>query len=114
MTIEEKLNEIEERANKATEGPWFEQVPADCVLSNRNQYICYPPNRRFLREPENKEIDSWNATFIAKARTDIPKLLAALREALEECDFCSCGSADDDKDFKDKIQSILEGKNETA
>lgn len=93
MTSEE-LKAIEERCEKATEGPWegvidiggsddddrdFPAIVSDCA----NKYIA--------RTWEKLE-DCPDAQFIAAARQDIPLLCAALRKALSlinrSCNNC--------------------------
>lgn len=79
---EERLKEIEARANAATVGPWEEvgengefwmysgfEGPNECVVladTGRNQFRC------------QEDVD-----FIAHSRQDIPDLCAALRAARE-------------------------------
>jgi hypothetical protein len=73
------LNEIEERANKATEGPW------EFVDSTANQMVVKPLGKGRdgiicalggigARTPEFQ--------FIASARTDVPALVKALHRAV--------------------------------
>jgi hypothetical protein len=87
MTItDEKLTEIEQRAAKATPGPWTTaKPPADidgwptgstiaCVARGQCVYA-YPPGGIF---PEN------DRRFIAAAREDVPALCRQLREMREK------------------------------
>lgn len=77
---EEELKAIEERANKATSGPWhWHQAPgfgADCFLRSRTDktYSEYTYIASGITGFANCE-------FIAHAREDIPNLIGALREA---------------------------------
>ena len=83
-----RLNEIEARANAATEGPWeaFGTVidaitgPGDCrgcsgILSPAHEPACYYSEIAGAGEQD--------AEFIAHARTDVPDMAAALRAVLE-------------------------------
>lgn len=88
MSISDRLDEIEARADKATEDPWskFETMQADT-------YVVGP--RGFLRQDfvSGPTYERSNAEFIAHARTDVPELVqavrrrdAALRAVLDLCD----------------------------
>ena len=75
MTIEHLLAEIEERANAATGGTWIEDGGGDIIARFRQSgglriadFVPWPKDRR----------------FIVRARTDVPRLVAALRLALRE------------------------------
>lgn len=74
---EEDLRQIEERANAATPGPWR------VLKEERDHFIdtvcCKTP---IVREDVTFIED---AEFIAHARTDIPALITALREAWDVC-----------------------------
>ena len=75
MTAADRLNEIEARANAATEGPWF--VSDDAVWVDRGE-----GNADGITGP----LAPWcfgEAEFIAHARTDVPALVAALRAVLD-------------------------------
>ena len=88
MSAIDRLNEIEARANAATEGPWesdeYTEIDPDGF---------YELSRVIAPDPDDGEdyaigvvhvgILRPDATFIAHARTDVPALVAALREALE-------------------------------
>lgn len=73
----DELNQILARisalAEKATAGPW-EQI-ADVVCTDRNDPVTN------ICTVHSYKIE--NATFIADARTSIPRLVAALRHVLE-------------------------------
>jgi len=78
---EEQLEAIRKRAEKATEGPWFHtgyHVATKPGISGG-----YPPNSASICETFDGEyIENNNgindASFIAHAREDIPKLLAEI------------------------------------
>ncbi|MBB0990067.1 hypothetical protein G6009_00995 [Dietzia sp. SLG510A3-30A2] len=90
MTISERLDEIQARADKATDGPW-EVDPLWCQAIERNGgsevVVCF---------------EDANTEFIAAARSDVPALVAALRAVLDlhrrndfgECDECSVEPVD--------------------
>ena len=76
-----RLNEIEARANAATEGPWVTYT----VTPHMGSEVLTAP-----REGEDygdyvvpEYIDMDNAEFIAHARTDVPDMAAALRAVLK-------------------------------
>lgn len=94
MMSEERLKEIEERVKAAHKGPWgadpyigndcgvrisIEQIDPRCdLVSWRGMVMCYS------LEDSRQECDPValaNAAFIAHARTDVPALIAALKEA---------------------------------
>ena len=89
MTAADRLNEIEARANAATEGPW---TPDEYTEVDPDGF--YELARVIAPDPDG---DDWcaigvvhtgilrpDAGFIAHARTDVPALVAALRAVLEE------------------------------
>lgn len=91
----DRLDEIQARADQATEGPWsrFETVMADT-------FVVGP--RGFIREDivSGPTYERENAEFIAHARTDVPALVAAVRkvaslhrpvsvEGFDVCERCS-------------------------
>ena len=69
-----RLNEIEARANAATEGPWEASMDRVEHTGDSQYAVAYD----VAREED--------AEFIAHARTDLPRLLAAVRavEAVHE------------------------------
>ena len=83
MTAAERLDEIQARANAATEGPWAVRGDEDYGYEVHGQReassipgvwrpteVCGPGEER-------------NAEFIAHARADVPALVAALRAVLD-------------------------------
>lgn len=79
------LDEIQARANAATEGPWAVEVDAEgfdgaSVLIDDSgwgtAYIC-----QGLHQGESEGVA--DAEFIAHAREDVPKLVAALRAVID-------------------------------
>lgn len=73
--LETYLAEIEARCEKATPGPWSNDVDWD--------FVCQEPfdeNKKAIAS----DCHRLNSDFIAHARTDIPRLLAALEKAIEQ------------------------------
>ena len=88
MSAADRLNEIEARANAATEGPW---TPDEYTEVDPDGF--YELSRVIAPDPDG---DDWcaigvvhtgilrpDADFIAHARADVPALVAALRTVLE-------------------------------
>ena len=87
MSAADRLNEIEARANAATEGPWesdeYTEIDPDGF---------YELSRVIAPDPDDGEdyaigvvhvgILRPDANFIAHARTDVPALVAALRRVM--------------------------------
>ena len=72
-----RLNEIEARANAATEGPWV------CVLNGDESEVTYA-NAPITWDDHGGEVfTEGDAEFIAAARTTVPALLDALEKVLE-------------------------------
>lgn len=75
MSITDRLDEIQGRADKATDGPWsrFETMMADT-------FVVGP--RGFIREDivSGPTYERENAEFIAHARTDVPWLIDQVRK----------------------------------
>lgn len=71
---DERLAEIEARANAATPGPWRYTL-----------YFVMSPSQGLIADigPGSASVNS-DAAFIAHARTDVPALLAEVRRLREE------------------------------
>ena len=82
MSISDRLDQIEQRADNATEGPW--------------RHISIFEVGGFVEDPYGRDIFDWaqddagticapdpDAEFIAAARTTVPALLDALEKVLE-------------------------------
>ena len=84
-----RLDEIEARANAATEGPWevdpFTWKPGHPIPPSEWLGIeaTGPVKGEVARIRPNEDEDHANAEFIAHARADVPALVAALRAVLE-------------------------------
>ena len=72
-----RLNEIEARANAATEGPWW----ADWRFTDWE--VCCTVGDHGLPALIASDADGEDAEFIAHARADVPDMAAALRAVLE-------------------------------
>ena len=73
MTAADRLNEIEARANAATEGPWIVAIyKNECKVETKRERW----HVASYASPEDAE-------FIAHARTDVSDLVAALRAVLD-------------------------------
>lgn len=72
-----RLNEIEARANAATEGPWW----ADWRFTDWE--VCCTVGDHGLPALIASDADGEDAEFIAHARTDVPDMAAALRAVLK-------------------------------
>ena len=74
MTTEERLAEIEARANAATPGPWQIGVSID------RTYGSWPVFRLLDMVGPTAAEEKADAVFIENARSDIPWLIARVRE----------------------------------
>ena len=73
-----RLDEIEARANAATEGPWEADGSAHVLTADNT-----PTFVARCADPGGSDAGVPDAEFIAHARTDVPALVAALRAVLE-------------------------------
>lgn len=78
------LDEIEARANAATPGPWRDrhQVCSEVWGQAPDSQTCSMQIARV----GHAQFDVRNAAFIASARTDVPALIARVRELEAECE----------------------------
>jgi len=79
-TIEQRLREIEERASKASPGPWraIREASADETACGYDLYSLDGPT--WLEEGDYAYLARNDAEFAAHARDDIPWLLSLIRE----------------------------------
>lgn len=70
------LDAIEARASKATEGPWTHE-PSKYI---RQRYVTTQSESRTIWHATNEVFEPADAEFIAHARTDVPALVARVRE----------------------------------
>ncbi len=80
------IEEIEERCNAATEGPWY--VPSEMNAMDNGWTVCSDaevivdqPDTRYNEDQFRTEAD---AEFIAHAKTDIPALISRVRDLERE------------------------------
>ena len=78
MTAADRLAQIEARADAATDGPW---TWASHRTVDGDEWAVFDPHDWALASNR----DGWtpDAEFIAHARTDVPRLVAALRAVLD-------------------------------
>ncbi len=118
--IETILSEIEQRAEKATPGPWtaihgdsYDAYPH--ISAAGHHFIAYdatqqdPPVREERFDYPGLDAD---AELIAHARTDIPRLLKALRHEMETSDHLRNHTEDVQWFVRGRIElfAILEGR----
>jgi hypothetical protein len=114
--LDSELDEIDGRARSATQGPWFVRFLDDDFASSLVAVSTSPDTRKGERWPAfdhtemvaetliqapHRYIDiadpKWdeNATFIAAARTDVPRLVSEVRRLRQElADFIMADSSD--------------------
>jgi hypothetical protein len=80
------LDEIEARANAATHGPWGALIMHG--VASVHAPSCYVYTNDPLEDTHPDTIARWgrDAIFIASARTDVPALIARVRELEAELD----------------------------
>lgn len=81
------LNAISERFYRATPGPWISRAVTDPKDTGCGYWVVHMPvahntqHRLWFGElSENSEEDIANANFIASSRTDVPDLIATVRD----------------------------------
>ena len=102
MSAIDRLDEIEARANAATEGPW---VTGGTDLAGEVYFGTYadpddPTEPGVMLGVTGTQED---AALIAHARTDVPALVAALRAVLDLADRWAAQSTDYDEDTEQQI-----------
>jgi hypothetical protein len=86
MSLHDELKTIKERAEKATEGPWYE-CGARYTMISRDISTEEPEDvAEVCNHYRNEEQIQFNKSFIAHARTDIPKLLRVIERLIEQRD----------------------------
>lgn len=81
--IATRLQEIEARADAATEGPWYKEDVSERDVRRTGWGVCIRGTWNMVLEsvdPNNEH----DADFIAHARTDIPVLIAEIRRLQRE------------------------------
>jgi hypothetical protein len=96
MTLPRWVKEIEEREKNATPGPWFKEPDKEARSGFSISCIPYiETHKNHDSSARCRLLTSWNQNwnpkdnleFAAHARTDIPKLIRALSEAMEALRF---------------------------
>ena len=84
MTARDELDQIRQRAGRATDGPWFidsiESGEHAVFVSEDSDELGWGGSR------VAQGVTGTNAEFIAASRTDVPCLVAALTAALDLAD----------------------------
>jgi hypothetical protein len=83
--MQARLQEIIDRVDEATVGPWVAFSSEICVEKEQSAGLRYPVVASMIGNRE-QWFNRSDATFIAHARQDIPFLLAALQEAQQRED----------------------------
>lgn len=89
MTVDEILKEIEERVERATPGPWAVDENTNCIQEGGDPKVKYQRMihlQHWASENNPNAIikdQRANLQFIAAARTDVPRLVKALRIAMK-------------------------------
>lgn len=100
MTANDRLAEIQARAEKATDGPWRHSVERERYETAH--YVRHGEGEHLAVFTGNYSGASEDGEFIAHARTDVPALVAALRAVLHlhrptmhQCGCCgTCDECD--------------------
>ena len=91
MSISDRLDEIQARANAATDGPWWTEFWLDDLSWREGHYSVLAKKDDPVRivDPSwetSEEQTKADAEFIAHARSDVPDLVGALQAVLDLCD----------------------------
>ena len=93
--LTDRLDEIQARADRATKGPG----DAYSVPASRREAGYSAVGVSDTEVQVTRDVGGWfDADFIARARGDVPRLVAALRGVLathqeDTCKCCQCGAA---------------------
>lgn len=82
MSISDRLDEIEARANAATDGPWKIETHYGMSQSRRRQIVVPGWMTPIAVLGQENPYGDPDAEFIVASRTDVPALVAALRAVL--------------------------------
>lgn len=80
--LAERVSEIRERCEKATEGPWILATSNSWrrFLRPSGESVCVPVTQNTEDRHPDLLLPNHNGEFIAEARTDLPDLLSVLDE----------------------------------
>jgi hypothetical protein len=81
MLTDQELQEMEARANAATEGPWDVWMQFNVLNKNGRGVAAAGGYQTNVNQEKEFKANLSNAAFIAAARTDLPRVIAELREA---------------------------------
>lgn len=84
--LEKYLQQVKSRCDTATEGPWFgfEDQGVDNVKEGSSVFKIFETGCNCCT---SNKLSEPNATFIAQARTDVPKLLDMVEYLKESLDY---------------------------
>jgi len=104
--INQYLDEVQERCEKATEGPWKN---SDGVLEMGSMILAMP----YGHPIQNAAKVYANVDFAAHSRQDIPTLLKMLRRAMEfandyglSCERCRCVAKEALSDIEGMVKEV--------
>ena len=83
MSAQDRLDEIQARANAATDGPWKIETHYGMSQSRRRQIVVPGWMTPIAVLGQENPYGDPDAEFIAHARTDVPRLVSALRAVLD-------------------------------
>ena len=108
---EAELKAIEERASKATEGPWYHIPHPDYPGSSHR--ITTEPDGSWYDFSQLGNLMSNNAAFVCAAREDIPTLVAEVRRLMRENDSLEdqLGNFQDNEDYNLRLVARLDNEN---
>lgn len=108
--LEKYLQEVKERADKATEGPWYPKFHDRVTKTKKSDGI---DSILHLYGPSSVTIA--NQYFIAHARTDIPKLLKMVA-LMDQIIKYTCMNVPESKEwlvgYKETLDMIARGEDE--
>lgn len=109
MINTDRLDQIEARANAATEGPWVKDPdePDHVLKPDRPGSTWDGTYIATVQRDDFNLFEEANTEFIAAARTDVPALVAAIRAALAVMDSSWYGDPEVPFKMRDAITKAL-------
>lgn len=105
MNLDKLLKTIEERASRATAGPWVYVDKKDSQTINANNgFLLY--HKWGSYHDHGIQLEDTDYEFIAASRTDVPRLVEALRLAISLCGWAPSS------EVEKQINQILSGASE--